>query len=279
MEIFSSYSGGDFLAFYALMLGTCVFAGIWLPAFLRPPGVRGKVTEVEELAVLTGGAERHATAILSQLFAQGALDSADKDKLRVAGSVTSAGPAEKEVLSKVGDFRLSEVKSALKRHAETAEARLIRRGLIMDAGELWRLRMLAAAPYAVVFVIGLYRQQAGAAQGEPTGFLVALLGLTIVFALIRMGTMNSRTMAGNEAIRELEKQSSRLKRAPQAAEAGFAVALFGTAVLVGTPWEPLHAMRQAASGDSGSSGGDSGSSGDSDGGSGCGGGGCGGCGG
>jgi hypothetical protein len=49
-----------------------------------------------------------------------------------------------------------------------------------------------------------------------------------------------------------------------------AVALFGTGVLVGTPWEPVHALKQK-DGDGG------GADGSSDGGSGCGG--CGGCGG
>ena len=53
-----------------------------------------------------------------------------------------------------------------------------------------------------------------------------------------------------------------------------AVALFGTAVLVGSELDAFHKMR-TASGDGGSSGGDSGS-GDGDGGGG--GGGCGGCG-
>ena len=64
-----------------------------------------------------------------------------------------------------------------------------------------------------------------------------------------------------------------MKRAPQASEAGYAVAIFGTGVLVGTPWEPLHAIQR--------SGGDTGTGGGGDGGgcgSGCGGG-CGGCGG
>ena len=46
-----------------------------------------------------------------------------------------------------------------------------------------------------------------------------------------------------------------------------AVALFGTAVLVGTPWEPVHALRQQG-GSSDSSGSDSGGDSSSDSGSG-----------
>ena len=272
MEIFSSYSGSDFLAFYAVMLATCVAAGIWLPAVLRPSGRKGRVEDLEETAVLSGGAERHVTAVLSQLFAQGALDSGANHELRVVRTQVQGGDAERAVLNKVGGFKLSEAKSSLKGHADAVERRLIRRGLMMDADERTRLRIIAVAPYLALFGIGLYRQQAGDALGEPTGFLIGLLCLTFVFALIRLVKMNPRTVAGNAVIRDLENQASRMKRAPQASEAGYAVALFGTGVLVGTPWEPVHAMRQAGSGDSGTGG-------DSDGGGGGCGGGCGGCGG
>ncbi|UAB77370.1 TIGR04222 domain-containing membrane protein [Erythrobacter sp. SCSIO 43205] len=275
MEFFSSYSGSDFLVFYVVMLLTCVAAGLWIPANLRPQGKRGEVDDLEEVAVLTGGADRLNVAVLSSLFAKGALESGDKKRLRVKRSEGADGDAERAVLAKVGDFTTSEAHKSIAAQAERVEARLIRRGLLMDSSERLRLRFLSALPYALLFLIGLYRQQAGAALGEPTGFLVVLLIVTFVFGLIRFFTGNKRTIAGQEVVKTMEENGSRLKRAPQANEAGFAVALFGTTVLVGTPWEPVHAARQAGSG------GDAGYSGDSDGdggGSGCGGG-CGGCGG
>jgi uncharacterized protein (TIGR04222 family) len=74
MEIFASYSGQDFLLFYAIMLATCVLAGLWIPANLRAEGRPGEVEDLEEVAVLTGGAERLNLAVLSSLFARGALD-------------------------------------------------------------------------------------------------------------------------------------------------------------------------------------------------------------
>ena len=124
--------------------------------------------------------------------------------------------------------------------------------------------------FIVLFAIGLYRQRAGEALGEPTGILVALLVVTLVLALWRGFTGNPRTIAGNEIVRTLEQNGSRLKRAPQANEAGYAVAIFGTGVLVGTPWEPVHAARQAgAGGDGGAYAGGDGDGGDG----GCGGGG------
>ncbi len=272
MEIFASYSGPDFLAFYAVMLATCVGLGLWLPAYLRPAGRASTVEDMEEVAVLVGGADQHAVAVLSDLYAQDALREADGRKLAVARTGVDVGQAGHAILAKVGTFRLSEATTALKSHAERAEHRLVRRGLMIAPDERWKLRWLSVLPYIALFVIGFYRQQAGAALGEPTGFLIGLLVATFVFALWRLAKFNSRTEAGNAIVRELENQGSRLKRAPQANEAGFAVAIFGTAVLVGTPWEPVHAARQAGSG------GDSGYGGDGDGGGGCGGG-CGGCGG
>ncbi|WP_298304525.1 TIGR04222 domain-containing membrane protein [uncultured Erythrobacter sp.] len=277
MEIFSSYSGPDFLIFYAVMLATCVAAGLWIPANLRPLGKRNDVEDVEEVAVLAGGLDRLNVAVLATLFAKRALNSGDKRKLFVTRSEAGEGDAELTVLRKVGQFSSWEAKKALSDQAERVEARLIRQGLMMDKSERMRLRFLATLPYALLFLIGLYRQQAGDALGEPTGILIMMLVITLVFGLIRFATGNSRTIAGQEIIRTLEENGSRLKRAPQENEVGYAVAIFGTGVLVGTPWEAVHAARNSGSDGGGGCGGDEGSS--DGGGSGCGGGGCGGCGG
>ena len=83
----------------------------------------------------------------------------------------------------------------------------------------------------------------------------------------RVFAVDRRTKGGLAVVKEAKRRAERLKRAPTQAETGMAVALFGTAVLAGSPLADLHRMRQS---DGGSSGGDSGSSG------GCGGGGCGG---
>ena len=273
MEFFSSYTGGDFLVFYFVMLATCVAAGLWIPANLRPAGRRGAVEDLEEVAVLTGGADRLSVAIISSLFAKGAIAEGKKKKLIVRRHDAGEGDAERAVLAKVSDFSPAEARTSLKVQAERVEARLMRRGLLMNSSERIRLRFLSALPYALLFLIGLYRQQAGATQGEPTGFLIALLVVTFLFGIFRFFTGTNRTIAGQEVVKSLEEEGSRLKRAPQANEAGFAVALFGTGVLVGTPWEPVHAARQAGSG------GESGFGGDGSDGGGGGGGGCGGCGG
>ena len=218
MNLFETYTGADFLAFYAVI-------------------EKAKKTRVSVA--------------------------------RTSIATTSAGTA---VLRKVGDFSLSETMRTLKDHAQEIEAHLIKRGLLMQSGEVMKLRLMCVAPYVALVLVGFYRQQAGKDLGEPTGYLVALLIATVVIALFRAGTIHPRTMAGNLVLKNWRDRSSRIKRAPEGSEVPLAVGLFGTGVLAGTPYAHVHAMRQAASG------GDSGS-GDSDGGGGGCGGGCGGCGG
>ncbi|MEE4199091.1 TIGR04222 domain-containing membrane protein [Erythrobacter sp.] len=278
MELFASYTGPQFLIFYAIMLATCVFLGLWIPASLREEGRPGSLENAEEAALLAGGIDRLNMAVLSALFAKGAAGPGGKHTLRVEHGELANSPAERAVAAQVGEVQLREAKKALKIEAERIGARLVRKGLLMRESARRKLRWLSVLPYAVLFAIGLYRQQAGAALGEPTGILIALLAITAAFALGRFFTGYPRTMAGNAAVRRLEQGSSRLKRAPQAGEVGYAVAIFGTSVLVGTPWEPVHAVRQAGTGGDGAgyAGGDSSDS--ADGGGGCGGG-CGGCGG
>ncbi|WP_298467060.1 TIGR04222 domain-containing membrane protein [uncultured Erythrobacter sp.] len=275
MQIFSSYTGFDFVAFYLVMLITSIFASIWMPAVLRRDGRPDEPKGMEETAFLSGGKVRHTTAILTDLFAQGAFEEEKRGKLRVVRKNFEVGEAGRAVLAEIGALRFSHFKSTLHNYARRVEAQLTERGLLLDQGQRFELRVLSILPYIALVVLGLYRVQAGSALGEPTGFLVALLLATAVFALVRFYKFNPRTRAGNEALKVLEERSSRLRRAPAASEVGFAVALFGTGVLVGTPWEPVHAMTQLQSGGNGGSGSNDGGCG----GGGCGGGGCGGCGG
>lgn len=271
MQIFATYTGPDFLTFYAIMLATCVVLGLWLPAFLRPEGRLREIDDPEELAVLAGGAPRHTLVILTDLMVQNALQPSGKARITVARTSADTGQAGAAILRKVGAFSLSDAARTISDHAAAIAADLARRGLLMDKSEWLQLRLFAIAPFALLLVLGIYRQQAGAALGEPTGYLIAMMVVTILFAALRWGTVGQRTRAGNQVLTNWVKRSSRLKRAPQGHETALAVGLFGTGVLAGTPLSHLHAMKQAGSGDAGSGG-------DGDGGGGCGGG-CGGCGG
>jgi uncharacterized protein (TIGR04222 family) len=273
MQLFSSWTGSDFLLFYIALLGLSTLAAWWIPAQLRAPGRRGESPDAEDAALLVGGPAAHTDSVIADLFARGGLRNFDKGTLAVVQTTLPASPAGRALLSAQQPFTRKEADTKLAIHASRIVARLRREGLLLRPEELNQLRLLALLPFGVLFLLGLYRQRAGAAEGEPTGFLVALMILTVVLAVIRLARFDKRTVAGIAAVAQLRERNGRLRRAPQAGEAGMAVALFGTGVLVGTPWEPVHALRQKDS--SGDGGGDSGG----DGGSGCGGGGCGGCGG
>ncbi|MBU7580302.1 MAG: TIGR04222 domain-containing membrane protein [Porphyrobacter sp.] len=271
MELFSSWTGSDFLLFYIMLLGFAVAAAWWIPAVLRSPGRRGAADDLECVAVLAGGRTRHTDSLLADLYVRGALAPGDKGKLLIAGSDGAILPAGEALLSINAPMTLTDARRTLGVYAERAAARLQRAGLLLRPEEHARLRWLSITPLGALFLLGLYRQRAGDAVGEPTGYLVILLVLTVVLALVRYVRSDPRTAAGIATLRELRERNGRFVRAPRPDEAALAVALFGAGVLVGTPWEPVHAMRQRE-GDGG------GADGSSDGGSGCGGG-CGGCGG
>lgn len=278
MELFSSWTGSDFLLFYAGLLGFACLAAWWIPVRLRDPGRHGAVDDLESFAVLSGGLDRLADSVLADLYVRGALIVQGKGQLTVADGGLGGSPAAKALLALDPPLTTHAARKALAVHAERVAARLQRAGLLLRPEEHTRLRWLSITPFAAVLLLGLYRQRAGDAIGEPTGFLVILLAATVLCAIIRFARSDPRTQAGIAVARQLQDRSTRTARAPRPEEAAMAVALFGTAVLVGTPWEPVHALRQQGSGDGGSTA-ETGSESGSDGGSGCGGGGCGGCGG
>jgi uncharacterized protein (TIGR04222 family) len=270
MQLFSSWTGSDFLLFYTMLLGLATFAAWWLPAHLREPGRQGESSDLESIALLAGGRERMADSLLADLYVRGALVPADKGKLYVAARDLPVGPGGKALLAIDAPVTLDEARRAIHIHADRVAARLRRAGLLLRPEKHSRLRLLSVAPFGALFALGLYRQRAGSALDEPTGFLIVLLGVTVALAVIRFVKSDPRTAAGVTAVQQMRARNGRFARAPRPDEAAMAVALFGTGVLVGTPWEPVHAMRQK-NGDGG------GADGSSDGG--CGGGGCGGCGG
>lgn len=274
MELFASWTGSDFLLFYSILLGFACLAGWWIPNLLREAGRRGSLDDLEGVALLTGGRARLTDSLLAELYVQGGLTEGPKGKLAIADRNAPVSPTARTLLANDTPLSLADARKAIGAQAERVAARLQRSGLLMRDEDYTKLRWLSVTPFVALFLVGLYRQRAGDALGEPTGFLVILLVLTGVFAVIRFATVDPRTVAGIAAVSDLRARNDRFSRAPLPEEAAMAVALFGTAVLVGTPWEPVHAMRKP-DGDAGSSGGD----GSSDGGSGCGGGGCGGCGG
>ena len=271
MQLFSSWTGSDFLLFYSTLLAFATGAAWWIPAQLRHAGRRGESQDLESVALLAGGRERLAESLLADLYVRGGLAMADKGRLTVAQPRIETSPAGRTLLAAEAPISLGEAKRLVAIHAERAATRLRRSGLMLRAEEYTRLRWLSVTPFGALLMLGAYRQRAGSAVGEPTEFLIMLMILTLVLAVIRFASSDPRTASGIAAVRQMREQNSRFTRAPRPEEVGMAVALFGTGVLVGTPWELVHSLKQKDGDSSG------GSDGDGDGGSGCGG--CGGCGG
>lgn len=274
MEIgFSSYSGADFLWFYGLLIVAAIVASLWIPAFLRPDGKPARLDDAEGLAYLAGGQPRFVESVIAALFGRRDLR---VEKKTIVKSVHAKGQtrAEQALLRMVGDISWSAAKSSLDAHSEAVDRDLVAKGLLIPPRECWTFRLIPVLPYVFLLLLGGFRWQAGSAQGEPVGYLTLMIVLIVVLAIIRLARFNPRTRAGEDVLARAQRDAQRLRSATTPGETGLAVGLFGTAILVGTPFALLHAMRQQGSGDSGSGG-----SGDGDGGgSGCGGG-CGGCGG
>ena len=281
---FSIYSGTQFLVLYGALLLLAVLASFYLARSLRPQGRGERANDRFERAFLSGGSGRVTETVVARLLSVEALVPRGSNKLLVVHD-RSLGEdrAENAVLRIPGEFGMTKAHEAVLPFAEGIEERLIARELLLDSGQRWRLRLASALPLVVLLAIGLYRARAGLAEGEPIGILAVLLVVTAVIAIWRFLKLDPRTCSGIDALAQARTHDAHLRTAPPQRSLPDGVALFGTAILVGTPLSELHAMRQSASvNGSGAYVGDGGggSDGDSggDGGSGCGGG-CGGCGG
>jgi len=259
--------GGAFLALYGFLFIGALIGSMAIASWVRPDGRLRPVTDEDELALLAGGETRLGEAILARLMARGDATIAN-GRVTFVPAASGRSSAEREVTALVSPAKWSEVCKRVRSAAERIERRLIDHGLLMERGEARMLGLYAAMPLALLLGYGAIKHQIGIARDRPVGFLTVLLVVTAIATLIRALKVDRRTKAGISVVIDARQNASRIRRAPTNDEAGTAVALFGTAVLVGSPMAGLHKLRQSDGG-----GGDSGSS---DGG--CGGGGCGGCG-
>ncbi|MCX9146751.1 TIGR04222 domain-containing membrane protein [Erythrobacter sp. WG] len=262
MQLFSSSTGSDFLFVYGVLLAASSVAAWLIPARWRDAGRHSEATDAESAAMLAGGRARLAETVMADLYVRGALEAWSGRRLVIAQRDVSVGPAGEALLAHEGPVTTSTAKRAVTVQAERLAARLRRAGLLMWPDDLLRLRWLSVAPLLAVLLFGLYRMRAAGAAGAPTGMLALLLAITAALAVIRFARSDPRTKAGIAMIEDLRARRGESVGCVRGDEVAMAVALYGTGVLVGTPWEALHALRHPAN-----SGGADGSSGD--GGSGC----------
>ena len=265
--------GGAFLALYGFLFVGASIATMAIASWLRPEGRSIPVSDEDELGYLAGGEPRLAETVVTRLLAR---DEAriEKGRLVLASAASGRSEVERQIASLSSPVKWSTVRQQISTAARAIEDSLIARELLMQRSEARQLGLYAAMPLGLLFAFGLAKLQVGIARERPVGILIVFLIATVVTTLVRVFMTDRRTRGGIAAVREARLRSERIRRAPTRDETGTAVALWGTAVLVGSPLADLHRMRQSNDGGTGGDGGGS------DGGSsGCGGGGCGGCGG
>lgn len=268
-------NGGPFLMLYGALMVVTIIAGVIIPRWLRPEGRAGTTTDADDLAYLAGGSARMAESLVAGLIGDGSL-AVEGSKFRLIPSGRALRPAEAAIMRLSSPAPWSAISGAAHLHAKATATKLVDRGLMIDGPTAMQLRVWQTLPYLMLFGFGAIKWEIGVGRDRPVGLLTALLIVTAVLALIRFAAVDRRTQGGMAVLASAQTRLDRLRRAPTAPETAMAVAVFGTAALVGSPWGDFHKLRAASS--SGGDGSVSSSDGGSDGGSGCGGGGCGGCG-
>ncbi|ROU04505.1 TIGR04222 domain-containing membrane protein [Lysobacter enzymogenes] len=288
------FGGGGFLALYLAMLPWAYLAGTAIKRALRGANRRNsaQVEDEVELAYLAGGPERAVDVALVELMRRDLLaldyngaplraaERLDRVWLRIDAARLRAQAAQlpAPVLAAAETAQreqsLSLTLIALARAYEPIAERLRRKGWWLSESADLRLRQLGSAPLLALAALGALKIWIGLDRDRPVGFLVVLVGLTLIVAMARLLRQQQRTRAGEWALHDA---SGRVAPGDLAAQ----VALSGTVGLYGSGFADYHILRTPPSGSSGGdSGSGSGGGGDS-GGGGCGGGGggCGGCGG
>ncbi len=270
----SAYDAGEFLVIYSAMMVFGWLMTVIVPMLFRPAGEPGVPQTAGQYAALASGKSRYAESVMSGLLASGRLELEGKT-FHVRDRQAEGGGAETRLMSLGDRFDWKTFVRAIDSGYETDRDTLRAAGLLDGPGKAFKVRALSVVPLIVIILFGLHRFDAGRDLGEPVGVLGVLIALGAVIVVWRLLAGFRRTRAGDRALKEARQEHVGLKRAPTNEQMALGVAIFGTAVLAGTPYDPLHAMRHGGGGDAGSAG-DGGGDG---GGSGCGGGGCGGCGG
>ena len=272
-----------FLIFYMLLLAATVGITLLHRRSLRgaEPVMPAGAADLNllELAYLSRGPDHVADTALVGLMSAGAASFQPARPFRKAKIHIDAGAARLSALLEPfrrmvsGDTTRAAFRKAVFPRVEDVGQGLARRGLAPSPGDIGSHRRLLVMLLCVPLVLGTPRLVMGLSHGRPVGFLVVLMGLTVLigFGLYRKAPWVTRE--GCDALRESRIRHARAARAPLGEELALAFALTGAAVLAGTHLAPYGA-HITTSVDSGGGDFGGGGSGGGDSGGGCGGGGC-----
>jgi uncharacterized protein (TIGR04222 family) len=288
----------DFLLTLGLTLVAAICVGRVARSMLRTPNPQPQDEDVQldwaQTAYLAGGAGRLTTATIAQLVGDGqARVSLDGTTLTAAGPwPDNASAVEKAVLR---SLPVKNEVTALKPVQDAVEIAFAKRaeqmkedGWTLSGWDQFRIWLASMVPLVLVMLcLATPRLVMGVQGKHPTNYLVTEMIVGGLLGLIILGAGTWRLSNRGIAILEQQKKRNEPLRAStqwkSEGDAGMAVALFGTAVLVGTVFAPLQTWYPRQTGESSSSGCSTGSGcgsgcggGGDGGGGGCGGGGCGG---
>jgi len=290
------WDGPSFLKLYGFLFGVAFFGGMWL----RRASGDGRATSPASLspydiAYLAGGPRRVMDAAIAVLMERDVAHWEPSSKtVQITGS-TAGLPAPLSAIAE--HLRITPDPDRAARTVEgvltSIKQNLIMRGLMLDDETMRGQARRAALPSFLVFALGVAKIGVGLARARPVGFLVVLSIVMLFIGFYFLRKTWRVTRAGEQAVRETRLLHAAAARAPRTQDMVIAVALLGTAAMVGTAYAAYHealapqrdsgggtdsaggSYSDSGSSSSDSSGGDSG--GDSGGSSGCGG--CGGGGG
>lgn len=227
-------TSGAFLSLYLTLLAATIATSLVIPRRMRPNGRPQRVEDVEALAYLAGGSKRLQEALVARLVVAGSLAVTAKRRFRVMSRPTGVTGAEASILALRVPVRWREIGGALRMHAEMIRRRLSSAGLIIDDVERARMRFWSTLPYVALLAFGSAEWVIG--EADPANYLAALVAATVLLAICRWTSIDCRTHAGRAALAKAKVEADRLRIAPTRAEAGLAVALFGTSTLKGSGW-------------------------------------------
>ena len=275
-------NGADFFYFLIpAMIGAICLGRVIRSAMQRPgpkPGDDAVNLTWEQAAYLAGGYPRLTTAAIARLAEDKIVRVLD-DRLE-AGKVVPQDrtPIENVILGHlpISKTQMKSLNDAVEARFGSQAAKLEEDGFAIAKPQRLLGNVAALMPLAaVVLLVGVPRLLMGFMNHKPIEFLlIALIAGSIIGTAVCLIGARSRSQRGEFVLDQHRKRSASHK-----ADAGMAVALFGTAILAGTAvaylndWYP----RQTTTGSGCGSG--CGTSSDSGGGGDGGGGGCGGCGG
>jgi uncharacterized protein (TIGR04222 family) len=268
------WNGGEFIVLYIVFALIC-FAGMFTwRHHLRDNGSLGSEMALEtwDIAYLAGGSARVMDSAVAKLMNDGRIVWDAKEKRLKA---TDKTPIDDPLLDRIARHLMiegspSKLAKRLEPELSRIRDKLASRGLLLDADAKSRAAWLPTLLPAALLLFGAAKVIIGMSRDKPVSILVVMMIILAIGSLVWAFAAPSRSMAGDRAMETLKARHAHTARAPRADDLPLAVALAGTAVLAGTPYDAYHRFRQppGSSGDSSSSSSCSG-----------GGGGCGGCGG